>query len=165
MAQKYTTLNLVVSKTRQDTYDQLSDLSDKLGCKPGPLVWQAIEALLQNPPTEAPAGAQASTGSASGFWVRPIMGDEGAVGVEVVEVDSRGDVTDGRQFFRYGAGDEKQRTRSLRQAIRAAHLDCQMLGIEFDEDSNVKLLEFTPSQGETDEDGADLEEVEGDDLE
>jgi hypothetical protein len=160
MAKEYKSFAIGVSKANKRKHEALTGLADKLGCKPSNLVWLAIDNLLQNPPTTAPAGAAPSVGTASGFWVRPVMEDGRAVDVEIVEVANRSDA-EGRTFLRYKSGDAKLRNRALNQAKRAAAFDCQMLGIEFDED-NILLLDIPEEDADTedaDTEGADAEDA------
>lgn len=145
MAKTYKTIAVGVSKANEEKHDALLALSKKLNCKPSALIWDAIRKYLDNAPTTAPVGAAPSAGSAPGFWVIPVMGDAGAEGVRVVEVESRPD-GEGRSFFRYKAGDSKGRRRALGQAKRAAQFDCQLIGINFDEDE-VELLDIEDDEG------------------
>jgi hypothetical protein len=131
----YKTMMVGIGKTHADTHGRLQALADKLGCRSSVLVWESIERLLKDPPKVAPAGAAPAVGSAPGFWVAPIMGDKGATGIEIVEVEARNQ-SKGRTFLRYKTVEEDQeatfkaRERAYGQARRAAEYDCQMLGLD-----------------------------------
>jgi hypothetical protein len=126
----YETMVIGVPRARKEERAKLDALATKLGCKPSALVWLGIGMLLSSPPTSAPAGATANTGSAPGFWVVPTKDNKGkATAISVVEVASRGDA-EGRTFFRFKAGDTKGRERALNQAKRAAQYDSELLGLK-----------------------------------
>jgi hypothetical protein len=125
----YETMIVGVSKANKEKRDKLDALAAKLGCKPSALIWAAVDALLAAPPTVAPAGAAPSTGTAAGFWVVPIRDKSGkASTAKVVEVASRSDITNGSTFFRFKAGDDKERNRAKAQAIRGAKYTMDLLG-------------------------------------
>lgn len=127
---KYETMIVGVPKAHKEKKTQLEHLATKLNCKPSALVWAAIGALLANPPKAAPEGATVSTGSAAGFWTVPITDQKGkGKDYEIVEVDSRSEVSNGRTFFRYDRDDDKSRNRALAQAQKAAQYDLKLLGL------------------------------------
>jgi hypothetical protein len=140
--EKYNHLTLNVSTAREATKARLVTLSLRLGCKVGDLCWLAIESLLANPPSTAPVGSTPHTGKAAGFWTVPTTSPDGKLtGIRVVEVQSRAEVTDGRLFFRYKAGEAKERTRALRQAVKAASYDAQIAGVAL-KDGKVSVKEL-----------------------
>lgn len=134
-ASGYKTMSIGIGKSRQELHDSFVALSDKLGCRPADLIWDAISKMVANPPKTAPVGATAAVGSAPGFWVAPIMGDNGAKGMEIIEVASRTQAS-GRTFLRYKEveGDAEKtasnRKRAEKQARRAAEYDCELAGID-----------------------------------
>jgi uncharacterized protein YggE len=139
---KYETMIVGIGSAHAETHDKLEKLADSLGVKPGAVVWHAVEALLKNPPKAGDIKAVGRTGaisvgSAPGFWVKPLVKDGKTNGLQVVEVAKRGDITDGRAFFRFTVADTteettKARTRALKQAIRAAEYDAKTFGVAFD---------------------------------
>lgn len=130
---KYQTMVIGVSKARTENRQKLEELATKLGCKPTDLIWLGIEHIIANPPKVAPVGARTNVGTASGFWTVPILDNKNkAVAVKVTEVEARGEITNGRTFFRFKKGDDKERARAKAQALRAAQSDAQMIGFKGD---------------------------------
>lgn len=129
----YETMVIGVSKERKVLRTALEELAGKLGCKPTDLVWYGIKHAIDNPPKVAPVGSKTNVGSASGFWTIPILDSKNrATAVKVTEVASRGDITNGRTFFRFKKGDDKERARAKSQAIRGAQSDANMIGFKGD---------------------------------
>lgn len=130
---KYETMIIGVSKARKASHTALLALGSKLHCKTSDLVWEAIDAMIANPPKAAPANATATVGSAAGFWVIPVTDPKSgrAKSVKVVEVESRGQTT-GQTFFRYKVGDDKGRARAETQALRAAEYTGKLAGFSTD---------------------------------
>lgn len=126
----YETMIVGVSKARKPLREALDALALELGCKNSDLVWYSIEQTLKAPPKVAPQGsAGTNVGTASGFWVVPLVDSKGkANGIKVVEVETRGQVSNGRTFLRYRKGDAKERARAKAQATRAAQSDAAMIG-------------------------------------
>ena len=128
MATNHLTIN--IGTDRQGTYEALTALAQKLGCRITDLAWLGIEGVLQNPPAAAPQGSAPRVGSASGFWVVHEVSDKGRlVAIKVVEVAKRADAA-GRVFFRYKTDDAKSRARGLSQAVKAAAYDASVTGIK-----------------------------------
>ncbi len=147
---KFPTIHLNTTKGREETAKKLQELSKDLdGCRLSDLAWFAVEEMLKNPPTKAPAGSRSSTGTSPGFWIEPIMNPDpeikGAVGSRVVEVAKRGDHS-GRTFIRTiktpdgdAAAAKEARLRALNQAKRAAQYDLEMCGLE---DTKPEVIEL-----------------------
>jgi hypothetical protein len=126
---KYNTITLNVSKGRAATKTAINDLAARLGCRLTDLLWLAIENVIANPPETPPKSIGARAGHAAGFWVIHTMGDKGLEDISIVEVDNRSQST-GAVFFRYDKEDTKSRTRSLKQAQRAAAYAAGLAGMK-----------------------------------
>ncbi len=138
--ERYKTMIIGIGKSHEAEHKALSALADKLGVKPGALVWHAIAALLATPPKQGDVKVTASAigiGTAPGFWVVPGTDAAGkATSIAIVEVSKRADAN-GRAFFRFTAGETpeetaKARDRALKQATRAAEYDAKLLGLKVD---------------------------------
>lgn len=137
----YEVQHLGVGKANKETLEQLTAIANKLGCRPNALFWEGARRVIANPPTTAPAGAAGPTSAAVGFWVVPTTAPDGrATGIRVVEVQARGQIKNGRTFFRYDREDEKSRGRAERQAIRAGQHDMRLLGLG--DGANLKSEKF-----------------------
>lgn len=128
---KYQTMIVGVPAAMKDTHAKLDALATKLGCRASALVWEGVNRVLAAPPTAAPAGATASTGSAPGFWAGPVRDakNQKVIGASVTEVAARGD-GQGQTFFRFDKEDAKARTRALNQAKRGAQYILDLVGIK-----------------------------------
>lgn len=134
--ERYKTMIIGIGKSHEGDHKALCALADKLGCKPGALVWHAVKALLASPPKQgdvAVAASNVGVGSAPGFWVVPSVDAAGkCTSISIVEVTKRSDAN-GRAFFRFTAGEKpedtvKARDRALKQATRAAEYDAKLVG-------------------------------------
>lgn len=150
--EKYATMLVGIGKTHEAEHEQLIALADRLGVKPGAIVWAAVRSVLALGVTSADqlgitvtqSKASVAVVAAKGFWVVPVKEGDRAVSVRIIEVSRRDAVTDGREFYRYSEVDgdatatAKNRARAKAQAIRGAKADLKFLGV--DGEPSIDLL-------------------------
>jgi len=135
---KYHHVTLPIGPKNIARFDALTGLAKSLNCRLPGLIWDAIDRYLSDPPAAAPVGIAPSLGKAHGFWVIAVRTGK-KVEISIQEVASRGDVKDGRAFFRYSAEDAKSRDRAKAQALTAAKYDAQLTGTD---PESIKVVEL-----------------------
>ena len=126
---KHNMLSVNVRADRKPTLDALKALSEKLNARLTDLVWDALARYVATPPTVAPAGSSASTGTSTGYWVVHEL-DANQKIKSIFLVDGVRSATKGRLFVRYEADNAKGKSRAFRKAFQAAAYDAQIAGID-----------------------------------
>lgn len=133
---KYNVMHIGVGPSREEKYQKIQALMEDWNLNsPSPIVWYALDQLLKSPPQSLPQEYTQSRGGgggqASGFWVTPTTDPNTGVALsfEIIEVEARTDINGaGRAFFRYQQDDAPSRLKALRQAMRSANYDRQLMG-------------------------------------
>lgn len=134
---KYRTISIDVSGARKSVYERVDRLSTDLGCRWSDLIFLAVQGLLKNPPTEAPAGSAPPRGRSAGFWVVAIRSDKGlVVGFQIKNVKQKTN-SDGERWFPYKLGDDKSKGRAKRGAKEAAISMCGLIPLD---ESAIKFI-------------------------
>jgi len=135
MAKKYKPTIAVTINNKEDekTKAELTKLAKKLDASTSRLAMFSIREMLKKPPTTIPKGCERKAfgtgagGTASGFFVTPKLKAGKCTTVEINEVAVRSEGA-GKSFFRYKKGDEKARTKALRDAKAEASYLLKLVG-------------------------------------